>query len=317
MPATSVSLQPRRRKLAANLFGDLEVLRRKWSAALKPGQALPPFEEIMLGSLGRLADHIMLLQVRTGDAMVMMRAGHYVRRWLGTDANDVPLEQLPADCVTALRHLTTAARTSSAPASSTAYRVRDGAVETYDVLALPLANRWGAPLVALYVCERGSRFDLVDSIYRSTDEGMIALAALRHPNSGTPVDFQILDLNESAARLLATPAVDLRWRKLGDLANALSGAETVARLRSTLSTGRREKFELRVETSSGSAILRVGATATGDLVCATLSDVTEIKRSEESTTRPCSTTASVATSSSACVTPISGPRANISSTWTR
>ena len=33
------------------------VLQRKWQAALRPGEGLPRYEDVMLGSLGRLADH--------------------------------------------------------------------------------------------------------------------------------------------------------------------------------------------------------------------------------------------------------------------
>jgi hypothetical protein len=121
-----------------------------------------------------------------------------VHDWLGTDDNNVQVADLPADCAVTLNDIVTAAAVSSKPTSSTAYRVRDGLVETYDVLAMPLANRWGAPLMAVYVRERGSRFELVDSIYRSTNEGMIALVAVRAPNGSEVVDFQILDLNDGA-----------------------------------------------------------------------------------------------------------------------
>ena len=42
------------------MFDDVPVLQRKWQAALRPGEALPRYEDVMLGSLGRLADHIVL-----------------------------------------------------------------------------------------------------------------------------------------------------------------------------------------------------------------------------------------------------------------
>lgn len=49
-------------KPAAEMFDDIPVLQRKWRAALKPGERLPRYEDVMLGSLGRLADHIALLK---------------------------------------------------------------------------------------------------------------------------------------------------------------------------------------------------------------------------------------------------------------
>jgi EAL domain len=36
------------------MFDDIPVLQRKWQAALRPGEKLPPYEDVMLGSLGRL-----------------------------------------------------------------------------------------------------------------------------------------------------------------------------------------------------------------------------------------------------------------------
>ncbi len=282
MSAMTASAQPRRRLFGADVFSDLEVLRRKWNAALKPGHRLPPYEDIMLGSLGRLADHMMLLKGEAGTTLTTVRAGQYVRNWLGTDDNDIAVAQLPADCAVALNDVVIAAAAASKPSSSTAYRVRDGLVETYDVLAMPLANRWGAPLMAVYVRERGSRFELVDSIYRSTNEGMIALVAVREPDGIDVVDFQILDLNDGAERLLRLPAARLRWRKIGGSSHPFATADTLARLKSALRTQQREQFEIDVTADGQTTYVRVGVAATGDLVCATLSDVTEIKRSEAS-----------------------------------
>ena len=45
-------------KLDVDLFDDLPVLQRKWQAGLRPGEPLPRYEDVMLGSLGKLADHI-------------------------------------------------------------------------------------------------------------------------------------------------------------------------------------------------------------------------------------------------------------------
>jgi diguanylate cyclase (GGDEF)-like protein/PAS domain S-box-containing protein len=123
---------------------------------------------------------------------------------------------------------------------------------------------------------------LVDSIYRSTNEGMIALVAVRAPNGSEVVDFQILDLNDGAERLLQLPAAQLRWHKIGGSSHPFATAETLARLKSALQTGQREQFEVSVTADGQTTYVRVGVAATGDLVCATLSDVTGIKRSEAS-----------------------------------
>jgi hypothetical protein len=49
-------------KSAPEMFDDVPVLQRKWQAAMRPGEKLPAYEDVMLGSLGRLADHIVLLK---------------------------------------------------------------------------------------------------------------------------------------------------------------------------------------------------------------------------------------------------------------
>jgi hypothetical protein len=41
-------------KLNTEMFDDVPVLRRKWQAALRPGESLPRYEDVMLGSLGKL-----------------------------------------------------------------------------------------------------------------------------------------------------------------------------------------------------------------------------------------------------------------------
>ena len=60
-----------------------------------------------------------------------------------------------------------------------------------------MACRWGAPLAGVYVGEAATRYSLVDTIFRSTDEGIVALAAIRNAK-GDVVDFQIVALQPKA-----------------------------------------------------------------------------------------------------------------------
>jgi hypothetical protein len=83
------------------MFGDVAILKRKWQAALRPGESLPRYEDVMLGSLGRLADHIALLK-GAGETLAVSRTGRYVQEWLNDDRWDVPFSVLPPDCATAL-----------------------------------------------------------------------------------------------------------------------------------------------------------------------------------------------------------------------
>ena len=71
-------------KFSPDMFGDIPILKRKWQAALRPGESLPCYEDVMLGSLGKLADHIVLL--RSNDkTLEVSRTGRYVQKWLDDD----------------------------------------------------------------------------------------------------------------------------------------------------------------------------------------------------------------------------------------
>src|SRR5690349_13508442 len=150
-------------KLNAEMFADVSVLKRKWQAGLRPGEKLPRYEDVMLGSLGRLADHVVLLRSDDGT-LAVSHSGRYVQQWLNDDRWDIPLSALPPDCATALGEAASHALQNSRPYLATAHCVRDGLVRTYDVLALPTSSRWGATLVGAYVNERDAQFNLLDTI---------------------------------------------------------------------------------------------------------------------------------------------------------
>src|SRR5258707_9795563 len=88
-------------KSNAEMFDDIPVLQRKWQAAMRPGEKLPRYEDVMLGSLGRLADHIVLLKNANG-AIEVSRSGRYIQQWLEDARWDIPLDVLSPDCATAL-----------------------------------------------------------------------------------------------------------------------------------------------------------------------------------------------------------------------
>ena len=62
MVAANKSSKKTSEKSNTEMFDDVPVLKRKWQAALRPGENLPRYEDVMLGSLGRLADHVVLLR---------------------------------------------------------------------------------------------------------------------------------------------------------------------------------------------------------------------------------------------------------------
>ncbi|MGD0561613.1 MAG: EAL domain-containing protein [Roseiarcus sp.] len=260
---------------------DIAELRRRWRVARPVGEPLPPYEELLLGSLGRIDDNIVLLASDSADWNIH-RVGRDVRRWIeGADRN-VRLSQLEPDFAWALSNAAQCAVKNSAPHLTEAYFARHGYVQRYDILALPLANRWGPPFIAIYVGERGQRYSLVDSIFHSSDEGVIALAVIRDEDR-RPIDFQIIDLNARATKLLGQSAERLRWRRLREGEHAFSSDRVIRHLYRLLEGGGgQERFELTTQSHGETTHVGVSLTLMGDLICASLADVTALKLREES-----------------------------------
>ena len=263
-------------KLNTEMFDDVPVLQRKWQAALRPGEGLPRYEDVMLGSLGRLADHIVLLKNNDG-ALEVSRTGRYVQQWLNDERWDIPLNALPPDCATALGEAAANALQNNRPYLAAAHCVRDGLVQTYDILALPTSSRWGGTLIGAYVNERAPQYNLLDAIFSATNEGVLSLAAIRD-SGGEPFDFQVVHHNDGASRLLKLPSTGLLWRRLSAGGNLLCQPAVIERLLDVIRSGSRDQFEI----DSDERCLKLGATAFGDILALTISDVTALKRREAS-----------------------------------
>ena len=263
-------------KLNTEMFDDVPVLQRKWQAALRPGEGMPRYEDVMLGSLGRLADHIVLLKNNNG-ALEVSRTGRYVQQWLNDERWDIPLNALPPDCATALGEAAANALKNNRPYLAAAHCVRDGLVQTYDILALPTSSRWGGTLIGAYVNERAPQYNLLDAIFSATNEGVLSLAAIRD-SGGEPFDFQVVHHNDGASRLLKLPSTGLLWRRLSAGGNLLCQPAVIERLLDVIRSGSRDQFEI----DSDERCLKLGATAFGDILALTISDVTALKRREAS-----------------------------------
>ena len=258
------------------MFDDVPVLQRKWQAALRPGEKLPAYEDVMLGSLGRLADHIVLLKAGL-DGLEVSRTGRYTQKWLGHDRWGIPIDMLSPDCATVLAEAAACALNNNRPYLTAAHCVRDGLVQTYDVLALPTSSRWGHTLIGVYLNERAAQYNLLDAIFSATDEGVLSLAAIRD-SEGQPFDFQIVHHNAGAARLLKLPTTDLLWQRLSSKGNLLCASEVIERLLRVVGSGHGDQFEI----DSDDRNLKLGAIALGDILALTVSDVTALKRREAS-----------------------------------
>ncbi len=257
-------------------FTDVAILRRKWHAALKPGTSLPSFEDVMLGSLGRLSDHVMLIKGVNSDIEIS-RAGRYVETWLDMEVWDTPLNVLPPDCALMLEEAAISACRNGKPHLTSAHCVRDGLVQAYDIFALPMTSRWGETLVGAYVNERGLQYNLLDAIFYATNDGILSLATIRDAHD-RPFDFQIVHLNQGTAKLLGLQADELRWRRLSTGSHALCSPEVVARLIAVINDNNSDQFEVSV----GAGTLQINAAPVGELISISLTDVTNLKRREQS-----------------------------------
>jgi len=258
------------------MFGDVPVLRRKWQAALKPGENLPRYEDVLLGGLGRLADHMVLLKC-DNHAFVVSRTGRYAQKWLDDERWDIPMDALRPDCATVLNEAASNAIANNRPYLAAAHCISNGMVRTYDVLALPTFSRWGSMLVGAYVNERGTEYNLLDAIVSTTDDGVISLSTVRDA-TGRPCDFQVVHHNQAAVRLLNVAEPGLLWQRLSNGAHLLCSQAVVERLRAAVENDQGGQFEIENDDRS----LRLGITGFGDILSLIISDVTSLKRRDAS-----------------------------------
>ena len=207
--------------------------------------------------------------------------GPEIRDWIGFDLRNKAIDDLPRDCAIALGAVVTQSIEASAPVPYRAHRVADGMVETYEMLAFPMACRWGQSLVGVYVAEAGTRYNLVDTIFRSTNEGILALAAIRD-TLGAATDFQIVALNQGAAEMLGVEEKHLQWCRLSELPLGSPSLGIRERLIAGIGTGRFDQFEFAFKRGSSEVHLNVSVASVGDLLSMTLTDIGDLKRREAS-----------------------------------
>ncbi|WP_230533053.1 putative bifunctional diguanylate cyclase/phosphodiesterase [Microvirga roseola] len=263
-------------------FDGASALQQRWQALQTSPGCLPSYEDMVLGGLGRHADNTALVATNGQLPLAFLWGGARFERWLGQEIQSLDIGGLPADVVHGFREVTQDALQSLAPATTHCIRARQGTIESTGLLALPLANRQGTPLVLLFIEGVTSRLDLVDAIFRATNQGMLALSAVRD-HLGEVFDFTILALNEGAARLLQKPVAEVCLKRLSSVVPNLAGTDGLKRLSQVLGRGGTDSFEFAYRTSSGKQIhfkLEVGCI--GDLLAITLADISDVKASETS-----------------------------------
>ena len=235
----------------------------------------------MLGGLGRLADRMLIAQFEEPSSFRVNIAGRNIPAWIGQSPEGKRLEDLSGNSADTLSEILARSLHLREPLQAQARRVRDGIVETCEVLAFPMLNRWGKPVVGACLRDTGEQYDLVDTIFKSTQEGIVAFAAVRAPD-GAATNFQIVAINDAAARMLHQSADQLQWRYLSDLQASLNIPDLADRFRSIQDSGQPGCFEITLSPAGVETHLRVGVSVFGDLLAATLTDIGEIREREAS-----------------------------------
>jgi diguanylate cyclase (GGDEF)-like protein/PAS domain S-box-containing protein len=240
---------------------------------------LPSYGEIALGNLGRLADRTALIRFDAGE-LTILRMAPVFEAWLhGASSDGIVSER--SDCARLLRQNVRCALARSQPERQTASRVENGIVERYEILALPLLTQWGFPVVLVYVGEPSLRSSLIERVYQSTHEGIVAFAPMRDEN-GTLCDLQIVTLNAGAAHLMRRPASAILWRPLSALQLGTHESSIKVRLLDLVETGGSDNFELDYVWGGTELFLKVSASVLDDLLVVTLVDITELRTREAS-----------------------------------
>jgi len=282
--STSGSGRPSQHAISvdADTFDGATALQQRWYALQTTSGILPFYEDMVLGGLGRHADNTALVATNGHSPLTILWGGARFERWLGQEIQSLDIGTLPADIAHGIREVTHEALQSRAPATTHCIRARQGTIESTGLLALPLANRQGIPFVLLFIEGVTSRLDLVDAIFRATNQGMLALSAVRD-DQGKVSDFTILALNEGAARLLQRPAPEVCLQRLSSVVPNLSATNILERLANILGHGGKDSFEFTYPTSKGKQIdFKVEAGCIGDLLAMTLADISDVKAREAS-----------------------------------
>jgi hypothetical protein len=134
---------------------------------------LPPYEDIVLGGLGRLGEHLVLVeqqrpqeakpqvfksQIFKSQAFKVLRCGRALWDWIGSSAEQKLVDELPQEFAYPLQLVLDQALATGEPVTQHSRRVRGGMVETFEFLALPMSCRWGLTLIAAHVIKVGTPF---------------------------------------------------------------------------------------------------------------------------------------------------------------
>ncbi|TDR89050.1 EAL domain-containing protein [Enterovirga rhinocerotis] len=256
-------------------------LVQRWFELRRHGST--SYEELVLGALGRYSAKSALIVAAGGDRLALKWAGHGFETWLGREVWDLSLADLDPHDEGTFRRAWVSALETGEPTRLVCQRVRNGSVETVTLTALPLTQRWGGPVVLLFSDLVGQRTSLVEAIFRSTRQGILALSTLRD-DAGRPEDFQIVAINDGGSTLFRQSTEALLWRRLSEFLLPADRRPILDRLCRVLQDGSTDAFEYSFDLRPGGGWLhlQVEAGCVGDLLALVVTDVGGIKAREES-----------------------------------
>ncbi|AWI89019.1 diguanylate cyclase [Methylobacterium sp. DM1] len=256
------------------------ALIQHWrSCRTRPG-AMPSYDDVVLGRLGRLGDRCALITTRDGRAERILWGGAGFRDWFEDEIHDRPLSGTPDEIRRPVEEIAVRALRSGEPASARCDRITDGIVTTWSLLGVPLAKGGGMPLLLIHVDDEGVRTELVQAMFGATGQGLMAVGAIRDAE-GSVVDFKIVAANQGTAEIFRRPAASLQWQRLGDLVPPRLGVTGL--LSGILGRTERAVFETAFPRADGTMLhLKVEARAIGDLIAVAMTDIGDIKAREAS-----------------------------------
>ncbi len=147
---------------------------------------------------------------------------------------------------------------------------RERIVEVYEILALPLKTHWGFPVTLVHVSQPKARSSLVEQVYQSTREGVLALTPVWNEQDQL-CDFQIVTLNAGAAKLIGRPTDSLLWQSLSVVHLGRYTEEIFSRLSAVVKNSGGDEFELDYVRDGQQIYLKVAVSTLTDLIVVTSS----------------------------------------------
>ncbi|MBZ8133192.1 bifunctional diguanylate cyclase/phosphodiesterase [Afifella sp. IM 167] len=252
---------------------------RRWRSEIRPDGTLPSYENVALGHLGHLIETKALAFRDEEDRLALLRIGRVFAEWADIGEEEARVDRLRRDRSRSIREAIAKAQESGRPECVQTHRVVNGVVAAYDLWAFPLSNRWGPTSYILLLDEHEARQDLLETMFGATNEGMLALEAIRD-GEGRPIDFQIIALNEAAAALLSLPLHRLLWHRVSDFKAAFPETDLIEALAQSVFSLATTHFEATFCDTEAERHLRFGVAPIGDLVSVTLTDIADIRARE-------------------------------------